>query len=475
MEFIFGAKHFSKKLYFSTAISIFLLISNSDVYAAGDAEQGQRDFEYTCKHCHGTPQPGKPGAFSDFDISANRLSVYASDPAAIAKAANEGYVIPKGNSNNDYPPGARTSLPMDSFAGSGQKRFGTGTNPSTYVINISAYFASLFPVPNAPMIGTVIVGDAQVTVNFTAPKSDLTITSYTVTATPGGIAATGNASPITVTGLTNGTAYNFTVTATSNAGSSKPSSASNSVTPIVPVKVAPAVVVAGQVVPAPQAKAAVPIPTPVVSATQTKAVTLAEPVVPNVQAKAVVPVAPVTPPTLAVPVDQAKVATPIAAPPKPASAVAAASQVASATQTKAAAPPVLVVPSVQAKVPVAPPVVTVTNSTASAKATTSNHASTQKIVLQTPTMKMARAGSASARVFFGAPADSASITGYTVTTLSGGAPTGIIATGTKSPITISGLTNGTAYTFTITANSSAGISEASEQSNAVTPLGILGD
>jgi hypothetical protein len=78
-------------------------------------------------------------------------------------------------------------------------------------------------------------------------------------------------------------------------------------------------------------------------------------------------------------------------------------------------------------------------------------------------------------VFFGAPAESASITSYTVTALTGGAATGLTASGTKSPITISGLNNGTVYTFTVTANSSAGTSEASEQSNTVTPLKILGD
>ena len=43
--------------------------------------------------------------------------------------------------------------------------------------------------------------------------------------------ATGTASPITVTGLTNGTAYTFTVIATNVNGTSPASSASNSVTP----------------------------------------------------------------------------------------------------------------------------------------------------------------------------------------------------------------------------------------------------
>jgi uncharacterized protein (TIGR02145 family) len=88
-------------------------------------------------------------------------------------------------------------------------------------------------VPGAPTIGTATAGNTQATVTFTAPGSNggSAITGYTVTSSPGGFIATGSASPITVTGLTNGTAYNFTVTATNANGTGPASSASNSVTP----------------------------------------------------------------------------------------------------------------------------------------------------------------------------------------------------------------------------------------------------
>jgi trimeric autotransporter adhesin len=69
-------------------------------------------------------------------------------------------------------------------------------------------------------------------VSFTAPGfSKLPITSYTVTSSPGGLTGTGASSPITVSGLTAGTAYTFTVTATNANGTSTASSASNSATP----------------------------------------------------------------------------------------------------------------------------------------------------------------------------------------------------------------------------------------------------
>ncbi len=88
---------------------------------------------------------------------------------------------------------------------------------------------------SAPTIGTATAGDGSASVTFTAPSfSKLPITSYTVTASPGGATGTGASSPITVSGLTNGTSYTFTVTATNGNGTSAPSAASNSVAPSAP-------------------------------------------------------------------------------------------------------------------------------------------------------------------------------------------------------------------------------------------------
>lgn len=88
-------------------------------------------------------------------------------------------------------------------------------------------------VPGAPTIGAATAGNGQAVVTFSTPASNGggTITGYTVTSSPGGITGTGVSSPITVTGLTNGTAYTFTVRATNSAGTGSASAASNSVTP----------------------------------------------------------------------------------------------------------------------------------------------------------------------------------------------------------------------------------------------------
>jgi uncharacterized repeat protein (TIGR01451 family) len=91
----------------------------------------------------------------------------------------------------------------------------------------------------------------------------------------------------------------------------------------------------------------------------------------------------------------------------------------------------------------------------------------------TPTNVSAVAGDSSANVAWtGSASDGGSpITGYTVTALVGGAPTSITAAAcaTCTGVNISGLSDGTTYTFTVHASSAVGDSPESAQSNAVTP------
>ncbi len=89
-------------------------------------------------------------------------------------------------------------------------------------------------VPDAPGKPAVTTGDESATVRWNAPASNNSpITGYTVSWSGGskqfGASAAGTAQ--TITGLRNGTAYSFTVTATNGIGVSASSPSSDSVTP----------------------------------------------------------------------------------------------------------------------------------------------------------------------------------------------------------------------------------------------------
>ena len=91
-------------------------------------------------------------------------------------------------------------------------------------------------VPDAPTIGTATASSGSASITFTAPYDNggAEISSYQATSTPGSVTGTASSSPVTVSGLTGGTAYTFVVAAINAAGTSVASSASNSVTPPSP-------------------------------------------------------------------------------------------------------------------------------------------------------------------------------------------------------------------------------------------------
>ena len=88
-------------------------------------------------------------------------------------------------------------------------------------------------VPAPPVSVSAVPGDAEATVSWTAAgEGGSPITSYLVTSSPDGMTCpTTGATSCTVSGLTNGTAYTFTVTATNTVGTSDPSAPSAAVTP----------------------------------------------------------------------------------------------------------------------------------------------------------------------------------------------------------------------------------------------------
>jgi len=209
-----------------------------------------------------TPTAIKPGAPTGVtairspDIAGAKVLVYFTPPKSdggteILEYTATSYprgITSKGNSNPIAVSGL-TNGTAYTFKLTATNDVGTGT--------ASAWSQYVTPatVPFAPKIGTAVKGNGQATVYFTAPAAvggvpgngGSPITSYTVTSDPEGIKvkrAGSNASPITVTGLTSNTHYTFTVTATNAIGESGPSSASNIVTPTAAIPSAPAAVTA---------------------------------------------------------------------------------------------------------------------------------------------------------------------------------------------------------------------------------------
>jgi hypothetical protein len=112
---------------------------------------------------------------------------------------------------------------------------GSPYNPVEPAATYRGGFAHLRALPDAPTSVTATAGDTTALVTFQPPAYDggALITSYTLTSTPAGITLNNVNSPVSVTGLTNGTAYTFSVTATTSAGTGEPG-VSNSVTPLGP-------------------------------------------------------------------------------------------------------------------------------------------------------------------------------------------------------------------------------------------------
>ncbi|MVA23104.1 putative Ig domain-containing protein [Agrobacterium vitis] len=294
----------------------------------------------------------------------------------------------------------------------------TATDANSATGSASYSLAVAADLPGAPTIGTASAGDTQATVSFTAPANDggAAITSYTVTASPGGATASGSASPITVTGLTNGTAYTFTVTATNSAGTGAASAATSAVTPTAPTFTFS---------PASGALTAATVGT-----AYSETVTASGGTSPYSYA--------VTSGTLPAGLSLNTSTGEISGTP---TAAANTSFTITATDANSATGSASYSLAVAADLPGA------------------------------PTIGTASAGDTQATVSFIAPASDggAAITSYTVTASPGGAT----ASGSASPITVTGLTNGTAYTFTVTATNSAGTGTASVASNSVTPSAVL--
>jgi hypothetical protein len=236
------------------SVAVALAASHGTVTAAGTAITytpttgffGSDSFTYTATNAAGTSTP----ATVSIAVSAPTITIAPATLTAGSLGASYSQSLTATGGQGPYSfalasgalPGGLVLNNLGSITGTptavGTFTFtvsGTDSSTATRASFTSATISLTInaAVPGAPTIGTATAGNARAQVSFTAPVSNggSAITGYTVLSSPGGLTATGTSSPIAVTGLTNGTAYSFTVTATNGIGSSNASAASNSVTP----------------------------------------------------------------------------------------------------------------------------------------------------------------------------------------------------------------------------------------------------
>ena len=188
--------------------------------------------------------PGAPASVSAVDVGTSRA--FGNGAATVTISPNTtywgdtttGYTVtstPGGFSASGTSPVTVTGLSGNTsytFTAVSTNATGTGSESTTS----SAITATT--VPDVPVSVTATnqgstraYNNGQASVAFTAGNNGgKTVSSFTVTSSPGGYTASGATSPLIVTGLQSATAYTYTVTATNANGTSNSSSASASVT-----------------------------------------------------------------------------------------------------------------------------------------------------------------------------------------------------------------------------------------------------
>ncbi len=192
-----------------------------------------------------TAAPGAPTAVSG--VSGNgQVVVSFTVPTNNGGAAITSYTVtaqPVGGGTAVTATGSASPIAVTNLTNGTAYTFTVTARNDSGASSASSASSAVTPVttPGAPTAVSGVSGNGQVVVTFTAPTNNggAAITGYAVYALPvgggTGIAETGSVPPITVTGLTNGTAYTFLVTARNDSGASSPSSASSAVTPTLPV------------------------------------------------------------------------------------------------------------------------------------------------------------------------------------------------------------------------------------------------
>ena len=217
-----------------------IAVSGSNVYAGGSFTTigGQTRNRIAAINSGGSPTSFNANAGSTVNaVLVSGSTVYAGGAFSSIGGASRSRLaaMTSGGTATSWNPSASNTV--NALAVTGSTAYVGGSFTSIGYLTrgtYAAYFAAIpTAVPNAPGVPTAVAGDTQATVSVTPPASGATVTSYTVTSTPDSLTCTvaGASGSCTVTGLTNGTPYTFRSTATNSVGTSSASAASAAVTP----------------------------------------------------------------------------------------------------------------------------------------------------------------------------------------------------------------------------------------------------
>jgi len=182
------------------------------------------------------PPPGRPQNLRAVAVSGSEIDLAWNAPSSSQPVT--GYKIERSGSGDFYVIVRNTNSAGTSFRDS---NLSSGATYSYKVSAVNLYgtsdpslvvYATTLIAPGPPRSVSVRPGDGQVSISWTEPTwNGGNVSTYTITGGPTNIVLSASSTSAVITGLTNGTAYYFSITARNGGGESLPAQAST-VTPL---------------------------------------------------------------------------------------------------------------------------------------------------------------------------------------------------------------------------------------------------